>query len=187
VKLGEKFLKEVGTDLSKIKSANIENLAPTEYDLVISNYAFSELPRDVQINYVKSVLAPSKRGYLTMNSGRSDWTGRSAGKLTLDENIADLGGVGIALEALKHEMREKKIPQEKWPQAFRHFFIGYAVSWRTKYRDEKLRYGLQVDKHAPAFLRVNLVVNQFQEWYDAFEIPQAAQLYQTPEDRIRIF
>jgi predicted metalloendopeptidase len=109
------------------------------------------------------------------------------GKLTLDENIADLGGVGIALEALKHEMREKKIPQEKWPQAFRHFFIGYAVSWRTKYRDEKLRYGLQVDKHAPAFLRVNLVVNQFQEWYDAFEIPQAAQLYQTPEDRIRIF
>jgi hypothetical protein len=85
VRLGEKFLKEVGTDLSKIKSANIESLVSAEYDLVISNYAFSELPRDVQVDYVKSVLAPSKRGYLTMNSGRTDWTGRSAGKLTLDE------------------------------------------------------------------------------------------------------
>jgi putative sugar O-methyltransferase len=99
VRLGEKFLKEVGTDLSKIKCANIERLVSTEYDLVISNYAFSELPRDVQIDYVKSVLAPSKRGYLTMNSGRSDWTGRSAGKLTLDELRALLPGCEILEES----------------------------------------------------------------------------------------
>ena len=42
-----------------------------EYDLVISNYAFSELPSELQVAYVRKVLARSKRGYLTMNSGRA--------------------------------------------------------------------------------------------------------------------
>lgn len=109
------------------------------------------------------------------------------GKLTLDENIADLGGVGIALEALKQELREKKLSEDECRKAYRHFFVGYAVSWRTKYRDAKLLYSIQTDKHAPAFLRVNLVVNQFQEWYDVFDIPKDSDLYRNPEDRIRIF
>ncbi len=98
-RLGKKFLTEVGIDLSKIKSANIERLVSADYDLVISNYAFSELPRDTQLDYVKSVLARSKRGYLTMNSGRSNWTGRSAGKLTLDELRMLLPGCEILEES----------------------------------------------------------------------------------------
>ncbi len=109
------------------------------------------------------------------------------GKLTLDENIADLGGVGISLEALKRELTTNKASAEACLEAYRNFFVAYAVSWRTKYRKEKLLYGLQVDKHAPAFLRVNLVVNQFQEWYDAFGIQEDSKLYVKPQDRIRIF
>ena len=42
------------------------------YDLVISNYAFSELPSNLQIRYIKKILLKSKRGYLTMNSGRQN-------------------------------------------------------------------------------------------------------------------
>lgn len=56
---------------------------PQEYDLVISNYAFSELPRNLQLIYIKKVLAKSKRGYLIMNSGIGG--PHSTGKLTLDE------------------------------------------------------------------------------------------------------
>ena len=56
---------------------------PRDYDLVISNYAFSELPKTLQLAYIKKVLSKSKRGYLTMNSGLGNK--RSTGKLTLDE------------------------------------------------------------------------------------------------------
>jgi len=54
-----------------------------DYDLVISNYAFSELPKTLQLAYVNKVLAKSEKGYLTMNSGLGN--SRSTGKLTLSE------------------------------------------------------------------------------------------------------
>ena len=44
-----------------------------------------------------------------------------------------------------------------------------------------------MDRHAPAFLRVNLIVSQFQEWYDAFDIKESDPMYIAPEKRIRIF
>ena len=54
-----------------------------DYDLVISNYAFSELPKKLQLKYIDKLLAKSSRGYLTMNSGLVDSC--SAGKLSIDE------------------------------------------------------------------------------------------------------
>jgi len=54
-------------------------------DLVISNYAFSELPYAIQTDYLNNVLSNSRNGYLIMNSGRSDETGRSAGKVGIEE------------------------------------------------------------------------------------------------------
>ena len=63
----------------------INKEVPSNYDLVISNYAFSELPKDLQIVYIDKVLKKSKRGYLTMNSG---WGGHfSEGKLSASEII----------------------------------------------------------------------------------------------------
>ncbi len=63
----------------------INTAAPQEYDLVISNYAFSELPRAVQEVYIRKVLGRARRGYLTMNSGLADHAGRESAKLSLDE------------------------------------------------------------------------------------------------------
>ena len=54
------------------------------YDLVISNYAFSELPAELATKYIEKVLSKASRGYLTMNSGRGE-TERNRGKLTLKE------------------------------------------------------------------------------------------------------
>lgn len=56
---------------------------PRDYDLVISNYAFSELPKILQLTYLKKVLVNSKKGYLTMNTGLDNAS--STGKLTLSE------------------------------------------------------------------------------------------------------
>jgi putative endopeptidase len=89
------------------------------------------------------------------------------GKHTLSENLADLGGVAIALEALKAELGAT----EDLKKAYREFFISYAVSWRTKQRPEKAKQALLLDRHAPAYLRVNLIVKQFAEFFEAFPDP----------------
>ena len=113
---------------------------------------------------------------------------RIDGKLTLSENIADLGGVGISLQGLKEELIRRSITQySDIICAYRDFFIGYATSWRAIYRDKKLRTSIGIDRHAPASLRVNHIVSQFDEWYEAFEIDSDSELYRKPEDRIRIF
>jgi len=109
------------------------------------------------------------------------------GTKTLSENIADLGGVAISLEALKMDMEARGVSGDAMLAEFRDFFQAFAVSWRTIYRKEKLDTSIDVDYHAPAFLRVNLVVSQFQEWYDAFAICESSELYIPPEKRIKIF
>jgi putative endopeptidase len=95
--------------------------------------------------------------------------GKVDGKHTLSENLADLGGVAIALEALKAELTGAAAAAVK--KAYQEFFISYAVSWRTKQRPEKAKQALLLDRHAPADLRVNLVVAQFTEFYEAFSLP----------------
>ena len=109
------------------------------------------------------------------------------GQKTLSENIADLGGVAVSLEALKMDMADRGVTGERQLQEYRDFFQAFAVSWRTFYRKEKLKSSVDLDPHAPAFLRVNLVVSQFQEWYDAFGIDETSSMYIASEDRIQIF
>ena len=107
------------------------------------------------------------------------------GNLTLSENIADLGGLGIALGALEEELVGASADKRK--AALRNFFMAFAVSWRTKERKQKAYQALLIDRHAPPTLRVNLVVSQFDAWYEAFDIQEKNALFRAPEDRIRIF
>jgi putative endopeptidase len=107
------------------------------------------------------------------------------GKKTLSENIADLGGLAIALDALQHTLQNKDEEEQK--EAYREFFIAFAVSWRTKYRPKKLQRAIELDTHAPAFLRVNLVVSQFEEYIEAFDLQPDDPMYREPKERIRIF
>lgn len=111
-----------------------------------------------------------------------------SGKRTLSENIADLGGLAISLQALKDSLQAAGIVDpERVKEELKVFFISFATSWRTKFRHKKLKNSLRTDVHAPANLRVNLIVSQFDEWYSAFDIEKDAKLYIPPGDRIRIF
>jgi putative endopeptidase len=110
------------------------------------------------------------------------------GKRTVSENIADLGGLAISLQALKDALQEDGIVDpERVKEELKVFFISFATSWRTKTRHKRMRTALDTDVHAPAHLRVNLIVAQFDEWYSAFDISEDAKLYIAPKDRIRIF
>jgi putative endopeptidase len=109
------------------------------------------------------------------------------GKATLSENIADLGGLAIALDALHQDMAARRFTEADKKKALREFFLSYAVSWRTKERRQQALYRLFTDVHAPAEVRVNRIVANFQEWYDIFEVAPTDTLYIAPKDRISIF
>ena len=109
------------------------------------------------------------------------------GVLTLSENIADLGGVQIALNALKNRLNKRNLSEKEKRKEMCDFFHSYAVSWRTKERKEKALQSLFMDVHAPPPARVNNIVCHFDEWYECYNIKSNNKLYIDPEDRIRIF
>ena len=85
--LAEKTLQKAELFSSTFNKKEIDPVEPEFYDLVISNYAFSELPEAIQRDYISKILGVSKCGYITMNSGRTDISGRSVGKMSLSEII----------------------------------------------------------------------------------------------------
>jgi len=74
---------------------DIENIVKVESDLLISNYALSELPAEIQSEYLEKLARNSKRGYLIMNSGKTNHTGRSTGKLEVGEFLSAIPGAEI--------------------------------------------------------------------------------------------
>ena len=113
--------------------------------------------------------------------------GKVDGEMTLSENIADLGGVAIALEALEMEFAKGGYTATAKKNAYKEFFTSYAVSWRNKDRVKKAEQSLLLDKHAPAPLRVNLIVRQFAEFYTAFDIGESDPGYIPISDRIQLW
>jgi putative endopeptidase len=94
------------------------------------------------------------------------------GQLTLGENIADLGGLKIALEALKKTLADK--PARKKIQGYtpeQRYFLSFAQMWRGKIRPEALRLRLVVDPHSPARFRVLGPLYNMPEFFDAFDVP----------------
>lgn len=85
LELTNKVISSTAVQNKTLVHGNIQQPHLEDCDLIISNYAFSELPREIQQGYVDGVLKNAKRGYLIMNSGRSDISGRSSGKFTLKE------------------------------------------------------------------------------------------------------
>ena len=100
------------------------------------------------------------------------------GKLTLGENIADLGGVNISLEALKKAW-EKNPPQKEIDgfTPLQRFFISFGQIWRGTIRDKELMRRLREDEHSPSEARVNGIVYNVQAFYDAFGIKADAKRF----------
>ena len=106
------------------------------------------------------------------------------GRKTLSENIADIGGMAIALQAFRTKLDATPLTEQERHQAYREFFVSYATTWRTLERSKSRIQSSLLSRHAPAPVRVNLVVCQFQEWYDAFGIEPTDPLYLPPEKRL---
>ena len=109
------------------------------------------------------------------------------GKLTMGENIGDLGGLSMAYTAYKLSLKGKEAPVIDGLTGDQRFFLAFAQIWQAKYRDETLVNQLKSDPHSPAQFRANGPVRNFDAWYAAFGVKPGNKMYVEPEKRVRIW
>ena len=112
---------------------------------------------------------------------------RVNGSLTMGENIADLGGALVALDAYHKSLGGKPAPVIDGLSGDQRFFLAYAQGWRDKVREDAMRQQLASDPHAPEQFRTNGVVRNMDAWYAAYGVGPDAKLYLKPDDRARIW
>lgn len=110
------------------------------------------------------------------------------GTFTSGENIADLGGVNIAFDALQMYLKDKgnvdKISNFTQNQ---RFFISWGTVWRTLSTDKYLTNQVKTDPHSPGYFRSFGPLVNVDAWYKAFDVKEGDKLYKKPEDRIKIW
>jgi endothelin-converting enzyme/putative endopeptidase len=109
------------------------------------------------------------------------------GELTLGENIGDLGGLAVSYAAYRLSLDGQQPPVIDGLTGDQRFFLGWSQIWRRLYREQELRKRLITDPHSPSEFRVNGIVRNMDQWYEAFGIDKDDPLYIAPEDRIRIW
>lgn len=109
------------------------------------------------------------------------------GKNSLGENIADLGGIVIGLDAFKKTAAYKDNKLIAGLTPIQRFFMGYALSWLGQIRDESLRSRLMTDEHAPAKYRVNGPFVNVADFYSTFNIREGDKMFRPDSLRIKIW
>ena len=111
------------------------------------------------------------------------------GKFTLTENIADLGGINIAYDALQlylHDHPDKNVKIGNYTQD-EMFFMNNARIWRQKATQEYLNNLVKSDSHSPNYFRVNGTFKNVDAFHEVFKTKKGDKLYRAPEDRIKIW
>jgi putative endopeptidase len=109
------------------------------------------------------------------------------GKATLGENIADLGGIVLGLDAFKKTEQYQKGEKIAGLTPIQRYFLGYSLGWLGHTRDEQLRNRLLTDVHSPAKYRVNGPFVDVDEFYTAFNIQPNSPMYRADSLRVKIW
>ena len=107
--------------------------------------------------------------------------------LTMGENIADLGGVTLALDAYRASLHGQPAPVLDGFSGDQRVFLGWAQAWRGKAREDYIRNQVVSDPHAPRQYRGSTPERNIDAWYDAFHVQAGDPLYLAPEQRARIW
>ena len=108
------------------------------------------------------------------------------GKLTLTENVADLGGLAAAFDAYRQALGSRATDAAWVREQDREFFIAYAQTQRRKITESGLRTQATTSDHAPEEYRADTVRN-LDAWYAAFDVRQGQRLYLEPSARVRVW
>ncbi len=136
--------------------------------------AFDELGNQLVAQY---------NAYCPLDDGKTCVNGR----LTLGENIGDLGGLSLAYRAYKLSLDGKEDKVIDGLTGDQRFFLAWAQVWRAQQREAAARQRLTTDPHSPEEFRVNGVVRNMDAWYKAFDVKPGDDLYLPPEQRITIW
>jgi putative endopeptidase len=109
------------------------------------------------------------------------------GKLTLGENIADIGAIAIAYDAFKLTEQGKGNTKIQGYTPDQRFFLSFAQSWRKKITDEAMRRQVNTDPHSPGMYRVIGPLMNFTPFYNAFNVKEGNKMYLPEKDRIKIW
>jgi putative endopeptidase len=107
--------------------------------------------------------------------------------LTMGENIADLGGLAMGLDAYHASLKGKPAPVIDGLTGDQRVFLGWAQAWAGKASPEFIRNLTVGDPHSWRKYRVNGVVRNIDAWYPAFKVKPGDALYLAPKDRARIW
>ena len=109
------------------------------------------------------------------------------GKLTLGENLADLGGIAIAYDAYQEHLNKKKRVDIDGLTPEQRFFIGYALTWREHFRLEYIKEMVRLNPHSPDMFRTNGPLSNFTPFYKAFNVKGGDKLFREKKDRAEIW
>jgi endothelin-converting enzyme/putative endopeptidase len=109
------------------------------------------------------------------------------GKLTMGENIGDLGGLEMAYTAYKIALNGKEAPVLDGLTGDQRFFIAHAQVWRALQREDELRNQVLTNPHSPAAARGSIPERNIDAWYAAFSVKEGDKLYIKPEERVKIW
>lgn len=108
-------------------------------------------------------------------------------RIGMGENIADLGGVLLGLEAYGLSLKGAPSPVLDGVTGTQRVFLGWAQVWRIKYRDDALRQQIVNGPHSPGFIRAYAPLRNVDAWYEAFDVKPGDALYIAPDQRVRIW
>ena len=109
------------------------------------------------------------------------------GKLTMGENIGDLGGLEMAYTAYKLSLGGKEAPVLGGLTGDQRFFLAHAQIWRAIQRDDALRNQILTDPHAPPAARGSIPERNIDAWYTAFGVTPGDKAYLAPDARVHIW
>ncbi|MCX5615796.1 M13 family metallopeptidase [Bombella sp. TMW 2.2559] len=109
------------------------------------------------------------------------------GNMTMGENIADLGGLNLALQAYHDSLHGKADGTVHGWTGDQRVFLGWAQVWREKDRLDALKRQVLSNEHAPARSRVNMPAHNIDLWYQVFGVKAGNRLYLAPEQRVKIW
>jgi putative endopeptidase len=109
------------------------------------------------------------------------------GKLTLGENLADLGGLNIAYEAFSKTKQGQSNTKTDGFTPAQRFFLSWAQVWRAAQTPEAAAQRILTDPHSPERFRTDAPISNMDAWYKAFDIKPGDKMYKKPEDRTKIW
>jgi putative endopeptidase len=109
------------------------------------------------------------------------------GRLTLGENIGDLGGLTIAYKAYLLSLNGEEAPVIDGFTGEQRFFASWAAGWRQVIRSEEAIRRLATDPHSPNEFRTNAIAKNLDAFHTAFEVTDQDGMWLSPEDRVSIW